>query len=165
MSTSIAGNVTFQQGGTVTFRGGCVLPPSVVGNDQVSAVSPIGAAKVEHQYMPILAQPHGTAAVADRRVVHVARSAGTVEQFRAGPVVPATGDSTVTVDLRKNGTTVLSSGVLIESSTAAYAVLSGAIASASYVAGDVLEVVIAVSAGTGTLPQGVWGQATLREAA
>jgi hypothetical protein len=88
-----------------------------------------------------------------------------VTEFRCGPVAAAVGDSTATVDLYKNGASILSAGVLIDSGDAAFAVLTGSISSAAYVAGDVFEVVITISAGTGTLPQGVWGQPTFREAA
>jgi hypothetical protein len=45
----------------------------------------------------------------------------------------------VTVDLKKNGTSVLTSVVTITNAQAAYARVAGAIATAAYVAGDVFE--------------------------
>ena len=151
--------------GTHTFDKVPVVPAGSFGDPQIGAANPIDAAKLKHQYAPRLAQAHGTAATAERRVVHVARASGTVAAVEAGPVVAAVGDSTVSVDVRKNGTTILSAPITIDNGDAAYAKVAGAISSAAYVAGDVFEVVITVTAGTGTLPQGVFATAVFREGA
>lgn len=141
------------------------LPAASVGDSQFSASDPLTAAKQEHQHERTLAQVHGSASVSERRVLHVARGAGTITSFRAGLIVANVGAATVTVDLRKNGTTVLSSVITLNSSTATYAKVDGTISSASFVAGDVFEVVITSTAGGGTLGQGVFAQGIFREAA
>jgi hypothetical protein len=69
----------------------------------------------------------------------------------------------VTVDLRKNGTTILTSVITISVAQAAYARVAGAIASAAYIAGDVFELVVTATAGGGTLPQGLFVDTVLRE--
>lgn len=164
MPSNFDGDVTFQSG-TATFRGPVVLPANTVGNTQVSATAPLDATKTVHQYQRSLSQPHGTAATDERRVIHVARSAGSIVEFRAGPVVAATGDSTVTVDLLVNGVSVLSSVVTIDNGDAAFTKQAAVLSTAAYAAGDVIEVALDATAGSGTLPQGVFAAATLREAA
>lgn len=151
-------------GGSVRFGGTVALPSSSVGNDQINPASPIAAEKSVHQYQPKLAQAHGSSATAERRVVHVANAAGTLVAVKVVPVVAAVGDSTVTVDMRKNGTTMLSSTVTINNSKAGYSTTAGTISGAgSYAAGDVIEIVQTISAGSGTLPQGVCTELVLRE--
>lgn len=145
------------------FEQAPTVPDGSFGDSQMSASSPLLATKVKHQYVKVAAQVHGSAAAAERRVVHVARSSGEVTAFEAGIVVAAVGDSTVSVDLRKNGTTILSAPVSISSAQAAYAEVAGTISGGSYSAGDVFEVVITVTAGTGTLPQGLYADAVFRE--
>lgn len=139
------------------------LPNNSVGSDQVTSSSPINADKVIHQYAPCWSQPN-TTATAETRVIHVARGPGTIEAFRAGSIAKCVGDSTVTVDLKKNGTTVLSAVITLDSGNTNRVVEAGTLSgSPTVVAGDVLEVVIAISAGTGTLATGVFCQAIVRE--
>jgi hypothetical protein len=77
-----------------------------------------------------------------------------------GSIAKAIGDSTVTVDVKKNGTSVLSSVVTLNSSNTARIAVAATIDGTQddLVAGDWLEVVITISAGTGTLPTGVFVQ-------
>lgn len=148
--------------GTITCAG-LVAPASTITNSMIQAAAGIDATKVIHQHQKGLFQVHGSAATSERKVVHVARAAGTLTEFVAGVVVACIGAATVTVDLRKNGTTVLTGTILIDSTDAAYAINVGTLASTSYVAGDVYEVVTVATAGGGTLGQGLFAQATLRE--
>lgn len=145
------------------FADSMSLPANSVGDLEVNPSSPITADKLEHQYLPGWAQPN-TTATAETRAIHVARGPGTIEGFRAGSIAKNVGDSTVTVDLRKNGTTVLSAVITLDSGNTNRVVEAGALSgSPTVVAGDVLEVVIAISAGTGTLATGVFCQAVVRE--
>jgi hypothetical protein len=139
------------------------VPDGSWGDPQMGATNPVDATKLKHQYVPTYAQPNGTAAVTERKAVHVARSAGTVAAIEAGIVTAAVGAATVTVDLRKNGTTILTSVITISVAQAAYARVAGAIASAAYIAGDVFELVVTATAGGGTLPQGLFVDTVLRE--
>lgn len=142
-----------------------VVPPGSVGDTGFNSGDPLTALKQQHQYPVRLVQVHGTAAVAERRAVHLAYAAGTIVAFTAGVTVACIGDSTITVDLRKNGTTVMSAPIVLDNTNTANASESGAVSVTSYAAGDVLEVVVTVSAGTGTLGQGLFTSAVLREAA
>lgn len=149
--------------GTHQFEKAPRVPDGSFGDAQIGSANPIAANKLKHQYAPMLAQPHGIAASNARQVVHVARSSGSFEAVEAGVLVAAAGDAVVNVDVLKNGTSVLTSAIVIDSTTAPYAEESGAINTPAYVAGDVFEVVVAVAAGTGTLPQGVYVAGVLRE--
>lgn len=71
----------------------------------------------------------------------------------------------MTVDLKKNGTSVLTSTVTIDHTVAAYTQVAASIATNTYVAGDVFEVVVTATAGGGTLPQGLFVALITREAA
>lgn len=156
----------YMQGGAVISGDGSSFPASSVGDAAFNASDPLTAVKQQHQYVARQAQVHGSAATAERRVAHVARAAGTLVEVKLSVVVAAIGDSTVTVDVRKNGTTMLTGTVGLASANAAYSTVAGSISgSGAYVAGDVIEIVQTVSAGTGTLPQGVCTELVLREAA
>jgi len=140
-------------------------PAASVGDDQVSSASPISADKLKHQYLPTYSQPN-TTATTETRVIHVARSAGTIEGFRAGSIAACSGAATITFDLRKNGATVLSSVITLDNANTARVIEAGTLSgSPTVVAGDVLEVVITATAGGGTLGTGAFCQAIVREGA
>lgn len=156
--------------GDLTVRGTLAptalnAPAGCIGDTQASGSSPLGVTKTTHRHVRTLAQVHGSAASAERRAVHRAHAAGTVAAVRVGVVVACIGDSTITVDVQKNGTTILSAPVVIDNANAAYAVEAGSVSVAAYVADDVFEVLVTVSAGTGTLGQGLTVDLILSEAA
>ena len=87
----------------------------------------------------------------------VANRAGTVNSVKAGSIAAAIGDSTVTIDIKKNGSTILSAVITLDSSNTARITEAGTISRAgTFVAGDWYEVVIIATAGTRTLPTGVF---------
>lgn len=168
MSTSVVDGDLVVRGKT-TPQGGLLIPASSVGDSQVDSSNPITAAKLQQQYMRVYEQGRG-ASVASKtgEPIHVARAAGTVDEFSAGVTVAGVswaGGGQAVIDLKKNGTTILSGTVTINGSTAAFAIVSGTISSAAYVAGDVFEVVVTVTAGTGTIAQGLFVRAVFKEAA
>lgn len=138
------------------------LPSNVVANANVVAAADIDAVKLEHQYEKVLNQ-NGTA-VADTRAIHLVYGAtGSVVAFKAGSVVACTGNATITVDLKKNGTTMLSAVITLDNANTAYVAEAGTLAGTVLVAGDVLTVVVAVNAGTGALGTGLFAEVVLRE--
>lgn len=141
------------------------IPAGSLGDQEFASSDPLTAAKQQHQFPQRFSQAYGTAAVAARHVVHAARSAGTLLEFRCGLAVANIGAATVTINLYKNGSTILSAPVVLDSSGVAYALTDGVFSSASYVANDVFEVVVTVAAGGGTLGQGLVAQLMVREAA
>lgn len=138
-------------------------PAGSIANASIAANAGIDATKLGHQHRANFSQPN-TAATTETRVIYTVYGAtATLVAFKAGSIAPATGNATVTLDLRKNGATVLTAVVTLNSSNAARVVVAGVLASTSLAQGDVIEVVITATAGTGTLPTGVFGYAEVRE--
>lgn len=139
------------------------LPGSTVGNSQILAGAGIEAEKLEHHHSITENQPN-SAATTETRVIHsVYGATGDVLAFEAGSIVAATGNATVTLDLKKNGTTILTGVVTLDSGNTAYIVEAGSIDTAPVVDGDVLEVVIVATIGTGALPTGLFYNLRLNE--
>jgi uncharacterized protein YfiM (DUF2279 family) len=150
--------------GPVTFgTGGVVLPASVITDSQVAPAAGITQDKLEHQHAKIYNQAGN--AVSETKAIYVARSAGTLLSFVAGMVGANAGAATVTFDLKKNGTTVLTAVVSLGSGDPAYTPKSGTLSVTSFVAGDVFTVVTVATAGGGTLGTGAFASLRAKEAA
>lgn len=134
---------------SVLLKDGCVTSASVASGANIAA------SKLVNRIHAVLAQDNGSAVVAQTRAVYQAKNAGTLVNVYATVMTAAVGDSTITIDVKKNGTTVLTGTFNIDSGDAANAKVSGTLDTTTIAADDVLSVVITVSAGTGTLPQGV----------
>lgn len=142
------------------------LSAGAVADTQVSATAAIQATKLQQQHQPCYSQEGTANAAVERKVMHVVRGAtATLVEFAVGAVTAATGNATATIDLKKNGSTVLTGTISLTSATAAYATAQpGGYTSTSLVAGDVLEChVTAVNAGSGALAKGLFARLTLRE--
>lgn len=146
---------------------GLNVPNNAVKDASVDSTSPITAPKLQHQHQICWGQARGASPTANTgETIYVAYGAGTIVSFGAGFNVDESGWSgNVTVDLRKNGSTVLSGVITLNSSTVVTDVSPAGIASASYAADDVFEVVTTYTAGAGTPPQGVFCRLVVREAA
>jgi hypothetical protein len=124
----------------------------------------IEASKLQHQHQHIeTLVVHGATPAAIRKTIHVVVGAtATLVQFQAGPIT-AISSGTVTIDLLKNGTTILSATISLTSVTGtAYAKVSpSGYTSTALVVDDVLEVNQTVSAPVGG--GGLWCQLTIRE--
>lgn len=157
--------------GAMTFAGRITLlsvdlPTGAVTNDSVVGGTGINASKLEHQHQPNYSQESGTTAAAADRVIHTVHGAvGIVTAFTAGCVVANIGAAVVTVDLHKNGSTMLTAAITVDSGDAAYDVVAATVdpAEEAVAVDDVLEVVVTVAAGGGTLGKGVFAQAVIEE--
>jgi hypothetical protein len=130
----------------------------------VAAGANISPAKLQRRLQRGYAQESATIAAAESRVIHtVFGTDGTVQQIDIGCVVPAVGDSTATVNVKKNGVSILSAAITLNNANAARVSAHPTISDTALAVGDVLEVTITISAGTGTLPKGVYCQVTLDE--
>lgn len=135
-----------------------VVPVGCVKSASIETGANLDADNLESRIYASHAQPN-SAATAETRTMFVARRAGTINEIIAGSIAAAIGDSTVTIDVKKNGTTVLSSTIVLDNTNTARTPEVGTISGdGSFVAGDWLEVVITISAGSGTLPTGVFVQ-------
>lgn len=139
------------------------LPASCVGNTNVSASAAIAHTKLQHQHRARYSQPN-TTATTETKVIYVCYGAtGTILDFRAGSIVACAGAATITLDLKKNGTTVLSGVITLDNANTARVVEAGTLSVTTLVVGDVLEVVATATAGGGTLGTGLFASVTVAE--
>jgi len=144
--------------GTLTVQTVVLPDNAITSSSKVIAGCNISADKTEQRVFPSWQQPN-TAATTETRTLFVARRPGTLNEVLAGSIAAAVGNSTVTVDIRKNGTTVLSSVLTLTNSYVGRIAQAGAISgSGTFVAGDWFEAVITATIGTGTLPTGFFVQ-------
>lgn len=138
---------------TLTPSGGSVTSTSI------AAAANLDADKLEHRHWPSVSQPNITATT-ETKTIFVARKTGVVNEVRAGSIAIAVGAATVTVDVKKNGTTILTGVLTLNSANTARVTVAATISGSlgQYVAGDWFEVVLVATAGGGTLQTGVFVQ-------
>lgn len=151
--------------GTLTM-GAIKLPDGSVGDAEFDPTDPLSAVNQQHQFNRMYVQGKSTdTVISETRPIHLAFGAGTAIVIRAGVVDACVGNATITIDLKKNGASILSSTILIDSTMADYDSTEGTVDSAEedYVTSDVFELVITVAAGTGTLGKGLFVVVVFRE--
>ena len=140
------------------------IPNSTVTNNAITASAGISATKLQHQHRASYSQESATTTVNETKVVHVVYGAtGSIIDFKAATIVPCLSGAVIDVDLFVNGSTVLSAEINLSDADSAYEVLAGTITSASLVAGDVVEIDIAITTGGGTMAKGVFASLTIHE--
>ena len=140
--------------GKQVFTNTVSLPKDTVGNSQFSSSDPLEEEKQEHRIHSRY-QQNGTATT-ETVVLHWAYAAGATLDVAIGSIAACIGDATVTVDVKKNGTTILSSVVTLDNANAAYTAEMGTVSVSAIASGDVLTAVITATAGTGTLATGLY---------
>jgi len=139
-------------------------PDGCIDDAAVATGADLDPYKLRHQHRQIYAQPGADAAAAESKVVHVVWGAvGSVIAFEAGSVAVCTGNATITVDLTKNGVSILTAAIVLDSTNDVRVVEAATIDTAGLVDGDVLEVVVTVDAGTGAPGNGVFAAVTVHE--
>lgn len=163
MSSLIEGDMHFS--GNVTFGGTVNLPAGSVTASRVAAGAQIEPTKLQQrQRVPWKQGNSDDDAVSKTQVIYILTGAtGTVREFKAGCVTPCTTGASITVDLRKNGTTILSASITLNQSQTARQVVSAAIQTMAVAVGDVLEVVVTATPGTGTIGKGLFGTMLIDE--
>jgi hypothetical protein len=140
------------------------FPANSIGDSQFNSANPLGATKQVHQHNERYSQVHGSAATTARVPIHTAFDAGAVIDIRAKCSVIPIGDSTVTVDLYKNGSSILTGVITLDNTVAAnVSETTGITAPGTYVEDDEFHVVVTATVGTGTLPQGLSVLVVFRE--
>lgn len=140
--------------------GGTLIPDSgFIKNEHISNASAdrIDADKMQHCYVQgtNFGFVIGGTPTAREEIVFVATQTGTLRGFNA--LLNVDGSSTsITFDLKKNGTTVLTGVVTITDSTGNRTAVAGTFASTSFVAGDVFSIAMAVSSSTGAQGPYAW---------
>lgn len=148
-------------GGSVLFTIKPNLPAASIGDSEVDATRPLDVNKTKH-LLRITDSQSGTA-TAQTKAIHVCGSAATVLRVAAGCVTACSGDATISVDVRCNGTSILTTPIVLDSSVAAYTLVEGTLGTTSVVADSVLTVVVTVAQGTGTLGTGLFITVELAE--
>ena len=147
----------------MTFVGAVSLPANTIGNSQVATAAAIAGSKTIARRNISYAQANSAAATETRHIFTVYGATATVLQFAAGSIAKAVGDSTVTIDLKKNGSSILSAVITLDNANTNRILETATLSSTALVAGDMLEVVITATVGTGTLPTGVYCRLMLDE--
>lgn len=155
-------------GGTLTAKQ-MGIPAGTVTDAAITAGANLSASKLQHRYQAVYAQEASDDAIAEERIIHVAAGAGTIVSFAAALLVPpdtAAGSSgrTATIDLKKNGTTVLTGAIQLDNDNTARVLEAGILSSDTLASGDVLSVAVTTAGSTGTHPIGVYAIAVIHEA-
>ena len=152
---------SFTQSSTITQN--ITLPAGQIVNADVNSAAAIDTGKLRHRTHLTYCQSNGTAVVADENAVFVSYGATSACAIVAGKcgiqTLMTTGsgdDKTVTVDVKKNGTTILTAPYELNKSKTAKVSYNLVFASTALVAGDVISVVVTVGGSTGTQGQGVF---------
>lgn len=151
--------------GTAKIVGVLTMPSGIVENEHVSSTAAIDSDKLQHLHKVgtnFDLAIGGTPAAREEIVYVCEAAAATVRGFHA--LLNDTGTSTsVTFDLEKNGSSILSSVITITHADADRAVLDGTISNTALVAGDVLSITLAQTSTTGA--QGPFAWVEIDEAA
>lgn len=133
-------------------------PPSgCITDDAVIAQANVATSKLKHRNWVHYAQESTANAAVERRIIYRCNYAGggTILKFGVGAVTPAAAAGNAVVRLLKNGATILTANITLDSTTAAYILKEPAgFTSTALVAADVLEIeVVSVAA---TIPKGLY---------
>jgi hypothetical protein len=142
--------------GTITFE------TSDISNDAISATTLLDNDKLQHLYKAStnFDLAIGATPVARHEIVYTADKTGTIRNFNC--LCNDTGTAaSVTFDLKKNGSSVLSSVVTVTNATSDRAVVAGTITTSTIAIGDVISIELAVSSSTGM--QGPFAWAVIEE--
>ncbi len=132
------------------------IPAGTIDNADVSASAAIAATKTVNRVRAFLNQAHGTAGTTERRTVYAARASGTIVNAWAVLSVAASGAATHTIAIKKNGSDILTSSIVLDNANTAYDDEAAAgFSSSAIAAGDCLEIAVTAAAGGGTLGQGL----------
>lgn len=140
-----------------------IIPAATVKNADVKSDAAIAASKLQRSF-PITVSQAGTAVSATHLVRFCKGTTGTIKHVTVSNITACAGSSEVTVDVKKNGTTVLSAVVTLDSSTAAYSENEGTITVPALADGDYLTIhITATQSGTDALATGVLVQIDIDE--
>lgn len=137
------------------------VPNNAVGNAAVNSGSPLDSTKTIVRHRKTSNQKRGVSIAANAgEPIHqvTSPSGGTLVGFQASILVAGVswaGGGQAVIDLKKNGSSVLSGTITIDGTSVAYTPVIGTFSSTALLQNDVLEVVVTFTAGTGTPAQGL----------
>jgi hypothetical protein len=140
-----------------------IIPAATIKNVGVASDAAIAASKSERSF-PIVVSQAGPAVTATHLVRFCKGTTGTIKHVTVSNITACAGSSEVTVDVKKNGTTVLSAVVTLNSSKAAYSETEATITVPALADGEYLTVhITATQSGTDALATGVLVQIDIDE--
>lgn len=144
--------------GDVILRGDLIELTGLIVNADIKAAAGIAASKCQRG--PVIFVRQTGEAVTETIIALFCKGlTGTVKNFTVSNLTANGGAATVTVDLRKNGVTMLSAVVTLDSTKAAFSANKGTLSVVALADGDYLTVVItAIPNGTDALASGVFAQ-------
>lgn len=138
------------------------IPNGTITDSDVNAAAAVAATKLEHQHHATYAQAGNSAD--ETKVIHtVWGSTCTLVGFEAGSVTPHAGADVCTIDLQKDGVSVLAAPITLDNANAAYTPEAATINTTAGADGDVYTVVQNFTTGAGTPATGVYATLTFRE--
>lgn len=140
-----------------------ILNAGAVDDNAIADDAGITYDKLEHEHRIHYSQPNTTATSEAKAVYRCRGATGTILNIEAGSIGACAGSATITVDVKKNGTTVLASAIVLDSGNVAYTAESGSVSVEDMVAGDVLTVHATAAAGSGTLGTGLYVSISVAE--
>jgi hypothetical protein len=123
----------------------------------------IASSKLNHREHHFYNQPNTTIVAATVPIFITYGTAGTVVSFKAGSIAVCTGAATVTVDLYKNGSSILSAPIALNSSSVARVAQAATISTPATAVGDWFDIVVTATAGGGTIGTGLYVEAIIDE--
>lgn len=145
------------------------IPGGTITSTEVSSTADLNGKQVRSHYGKDSRQVNGSNVAAKTEVIHTAKAAGSVTAFKVAVVTaPTGGDLAFTADLQKSTgggafATILSAVVTINSTKTDRSVTAGTVSSAAYSAGDIFQIVYAVTGSTGSQGQGALAEAFFEE--
>lgn len=157
---------------TGTLTVGSIVPGAGdISNSHIAAAAAIDRSKLIHEHRPPYAQPDANV-VAERMVIHTVRgpSNAVVKEFGAllatqiPDTAPGSSGRTATIDLLKNGSSILTATIQLDSTNTLRTIELGTLtAGATLAQGDVLEVNVTIGGSVGTNPKGLFVSTVIEE--
>lgn len=125
-----------------------IVPGTIIGTD-LSLTADVLPQSMRHCFKPgtNFGLAIGGAPATREEVVYVASGAGTIQGFHG--LLNVVGSANLTMDLKKNGVSILSAPISITNAQANREVVDGTLSSVSFVAGDVFSMAETVTVSTG----------------
>jgi len=142
------------------------LPAGNIIDANVNGAANIDADKLEHTHRKMYSLS-GTAASVTIPIHSVIGATARRLQVVAGSIAIAVGAATVTIDVKKNGTSVMTGATphTLDSANVARVAEALSITTTTAVAGDLFELVVVATAGGGTIPTGLFVEFQIDEVA
>lgn len=130
-------------------------PDNSIGDGAVDPTEPLAWNKTVKVYRPQITKAGVVASFTEP--LYVANGEGTLMGIEAGMIAVNTGGATVTIDVKKNGVTVLSTALVLDNTNTARVTEDASLdaTQVDYAAGDFFEVVVTAAAGGGAIGSGL----------